>query len=282
MNKICFLFTVFIVFAIKISFAQQDVDPKLAHFRAFKLALDLNYDFRYPALMLKPEMEIKLLKGKIQLIGHYCQQLKKLEEWDKAILDPKNSLVAPDYNKPYGAYEFQVGYNFLNRLNEDAQILTVRKSGNFMFYSIESGSRASQTGVHAGMGAFRTKVNINDHLFNLKDKKGGVYSENTNPSNEFNFYNYDTYTNVITEYVFLGVHRSVCTKLSDYNNTIRRGEVSLFYLDLIIPTKVTMNKMYSIINDEYTPIPKEGDNWKMPGYRIGVQRSYTSLLSFCF
>lgn len=279
MKKFSFYLLSMILFSCKISFAQDDVDPKMAHFRSLKFALDLNYDTRYPALMLKPEIELKLFKGKIQLIGNYCQQLKKMEEWDLKILKPNESLVAPDYKKPYSAYEYQVGYNFINRLNVDAQILTVRKSGDIMFYSVNRGSRASQTGAHAGFGAFRSKVNINDHLFNLTDKTGGLYTENSSPKNEYNFYQYDTYTNVITEYVFVGIHRAVCTKLEDFYNTIRRGENSLFYADIIVPTKVTMNKMYSMINDEYTAVPKEGDNWKNVGYRIGIQRSYTSLLS---
>ena len=259
-------------------FCTGQADMSVAHVRMINTQVFGAIDMRMPAFMIRPEIDIKLLNARLEFGGLYNFSVANLESWYQGeILNYKNSLVGENLGKPYGGNEIWIGGNFINHYNPDATIISARTLGPWTIYSSNSGTRVIQFGGHIGLGSNISKTNIYDHGFNLEGEDNKVYSVNDNYPNSV--YRFDTYANVNINYTFLGIHSCHVSKISDRTNTVWGGSSFKYYLDLIFPTKVTIDDMYSASSDRYMAIPKEGDDWKKMGYRIGMKRWGTGTVS---
>jgi len=277
MKKNRILYSLLLLFIFQNALAQGGME--YAHVRMINASVQASVDSRLPALAIKPELDLKLLNGNLELGGLYNIAIANLESWYQGeILDPRNSLVGPEINSPYSSYEIWAGGNFFNQYNPNATIVTVRSLGAWSISSSNPGSRLIQIGGRAGMGSINSKTNIYDHGFNIKGSDGIVHSE----SSLTTIYDKDTYANTRIRYAFAGLHLYNVSKKDEDTDKVRGGTQLKYYADLIIPTQVNIDEMFSSAGKRFEAVPKDGDDWKRIGYRAGVKRVGTGTVSSSF
>jgi hypothetical protein len=253
--------------------AQSQFDE--ANFRVFELSNSLSYDTRLPAMMYKPAVELKLFDGRLIVGGFANLQLAKMEEWDKRVLKPNESLIGTNIAKPYSSYEFYGCINILNSFNPSATVTTSKSYGRWTFVSSEPGTRAHLLSAKIGFGSISSKIGLYGHPFALQDSTGNKYEGNST----IDYNRYDKYANTNTNYFFIGPYYMVCQKGQSSSGKGRGGSTVVLFLDLIVPTKMAIDAMYSPSNEKFNAIPRKGESWTPKGARIGLIRKGTGVLS---
>ncbi len=276
MKKLFFLSLACCIFALSKNGQAQNADMLQAHVRMINASVQGVIDARMPAFAIKPEVDVKLLNAMLECGGHYNIAVANLESWYQGeISNPKNSIVSNNINQPYSGYEVWIGGNFFSRFNSNANIVSARSLGGWTTYTSSQGSRVIQLGGRVGLGSIKSKTNIYDQHFDLQD----VADTNITAASSNQVYNFERYSNTNVNYFFVGIHSYHVSKIDALSDRVRGGSWFKYYLDLIIPTQVTVDDMYAINNEKYKAIPKDGDNWKQLGYRIGMKRAGTGTIS---